>query len=302
MAIGAVVAASLLGALSAGPARAESVLLEAGAPTTYLANTSDPGVDATWFLEEFVEGPEWSAGSFGVGYEGAPPGAAALIETTVPGPVNSLYTRTTFHVDNVDDVFSLFIGFDYDDGVVAWINGVEVYRSWEMVNRPTAWDTISAGHESSNGSAPDYAPLRDISAVALPLLRTGDNLLAIGIWNQGGMSDDLVLVPQLVADRLLSRGPYLQLGTAGGVTVRWRTTLPQGSRVQYGTDPLDLSQSSVAGTPTLEHEIAISGLQPSTRYYYAVGSPSEVLAGGDAEHYFDTPPPAGTATPTRICG
>ena len=45
---------SLIAAASTA-AVAESVLLEDGSPMSYLANFSDPGIDASWFLEEFVE-------------------------------------------------------------------------------------------------------------------------------------------------------------------------------------------------------------------------------------------------------
>ena len=38
-----------------------------------------------------------------------------------------------------------------------------------------------------------------------------------------------------------------------------------------------------------------TGLDPATRYYYAVGTATEILAGGDAEHSFVTAPLAGDA-------
>ncbi len=67
---------------------------------SYLANTSDPGIDATWFATGFVEGPEWSGGTYGVGHEGLPPGAEGLLSTEISGPVSSIYTRTTFNVSD----------------------------------------------------------------------------------------------------------------------------------------------------------------------------------------------------------
>ena len=40
---------------------------------------------------------------------------------------------------------------DYDDGYVAWLNGVEIWRSGGMVGRgnPPPWNAASGGHGSS---------------------------------------------------------------------------------------------------------------------------------------------------------
>ena len=105
-------------------ARAESVEIEMGAATRYLANSTDPGLEMTWAEPDFVEGPEWSDGTFGIGYDVAPPGsgAHALLQTVVPDGTVSVYTRTTFDIGNLSSIFSVFLGVDYDDGVVAWVN------------------------------------------------------------------------------------------------------------------------------------------------------------------------------------
>jgi hypothetical protein len=261
----------LLACLCVSPASAETVVLEAGGSMSYLAN-----------------------------HEGAPPGATGLLATTIAGSVSSIYTRTTFSVAQASDVFSVFYGQDYDDGTVVWLNGVEVYRSPEMRNWALTWNTVSGPHESSNGTSPDYSPLRDITEAALPLLVDGVNVLAIGVWNNTASSEDLVLVPQLILNRQLRRAPYLQQGTSESVLVRWRTGQSVGSRVLYGPDPGSLTGVVSLATATTEHEVPLVGLTPSTRYYYAVGSPDEILAGGDLEHFFVTPPPTGTAVPTRI--
>jgi hypothetical protein len=139
----------------------------------------------------------WSAGSFGIGYETSPPGAQSLLVTTVPAQTASVFTRTTFNVANLAAVQQLLLGADYDDGFVAWINGVEVYGSPEM-GPSTAWNAAVESHESSNGALPSYGGLIDISALGIPALHAGDNVLAIGIWNvTPASSTDLVLVPRL---------------------------------------------------------------------------------------------------------
>ena len=96
------------------------------------------------------------------------------------------------------------------------------------------------------------------------------------------------------------RQPYLQLGTPTSITIRWRTDRAAVSRVSFGNSPTALS-SSVAGTSTTtEHQITLTGLSPDTRYYYAVGTDTEILSGGDSDHFFVTAPPVGTSKATRI--
>ncbi len=96
------------------------------------------------------------------------------------------------------------------------------------------------------------------------------------------------------------RGPYLQVGTPESVILRWRTDVPTVSRVDYGTQfgILDLQETVIA--TTTDHEVTLSGLTPGTRYYYGVGSFTQILAGDDITHFFDTPPLVGTPDPMRF--
>ena len=91
----------------------------------------------------------------------------------------------------------MMLGVDYDDGFVAWINGVEVFRSAEIPAGDPDWSTSATPHESSNGTAPDFDPATEISSFGLPELHNGTNVMAIGVWNTNGNSSDLVLVPSL---------------------------------------------------------------------------------------------------------
>ena len=171
----------------------ETVLVESGTAMKYLANSSDPVLGLTWVAESFVDSG-WTAGTYGVGYEDTTPGAENLILTTVTSGVNSVYTRTTFNVENVSLVNSIFVGADWDDGYVMWINGVEVHRSAEMPGGDPSCNTTPTEHESSNGADPDYGTLVDVSSDGIPALVDGANVLAVGIWNETSSGGDDVLV------------------------------------------------------------------------------------------------------------
>ena len=98
----------------------------------------------------------------------------------------------------------------------------------------------------------------------------------------------------------LVRGPYLQRATPTGLVVRWRTDAATDSRLSYGADPAHLSSAADAPALVIDHEVELTGLLPSTTYFYAVGTTSAELAGADSDHVFLTPPTAGNAEATRI--
>jgi len=84
----------------------------------------------------------------------------------------------------------------------------------------------------------------------------------------------------------LTRGAYLQVGTPTSVIVRWRTDAATDSRVRFGTSSASLTSFRDVATVTTEHQVRLDGLTPGTRYYYSVGSTTQVLGGGDAGHFF----------------
>lgn len=110
----------------------------------------------------------------------------------------------------------------------------------------------------------------------------------------------LLAAVQAKAQTSLERGPYLQMPMPNSITLRWRSDLPTDSEVNYGSAPSSLSSQATDATSTTEHEVVITGLQPNTKYFYSVGSSSQVLAGADSSHYFKTAPLPGTVQPIRV--
>ena len=117
----------------------ETVLVQLDGPMRYRANAANPGIGVTWTQEAFNDAG-WPSGSYGVGYETGS-GAVHLLRTNVPAGAFSVYTRAHFTIADLASVGNVFLGADYDDGYVAWINGVEVYRSPEMPAGTPAWNT-----------------------------------------------------------------------------------------------------------------------------------------------------------------
>jgi len=110
----------------------------------------------------------------------------------------------------------------------------------------------------------------------------------------------VLVLSSAAAAQTVTRGPYLQMGTPTSQVLRWRTDVATDSRVRLGASPAALITTIEVATVTTEHSVTLTGLAPNTVYYYAVGSSSAQLAGGDVNHYFLTSPAAGAADPMRI--
>ena len=97
----------------------------------------------------------------------------------------------------------------------------------------------------------------------------------------------------------LIRGPYLQVVTPTSVIVRWRTDQPTKGRVWFGQSAGQLTRDVKESEVSLEHSLTLTGLQPATKYAYAIGYDDTQLASG-ADYYVKTAVPAGDTRPLRF--
>lgn len=98
----------------------------------------------------------------------------------------------------------------------------------------------------------------------------------------------------------LLRGPYLQSPTENTIVIKWRTSANTNSKVFFGLDSTNLSQSIVLNNNTKEHTVKLSNLTPSTFYYYSVGNNSTSFTTPSARYRFKTNPIPGSEVPTRV--
>lgn len=94
------------------------------------------------------------------------------------------------------------------------------------------------------------------------------------------------------AQPILIKGPYLQIGTASSIILKWETNIPCNSKVAYGLNPNSLSLSVIDASVVTSHEVQITGLLPYTKYFYNIGTINFVIQ-GDTNNYFVTSPLAG---------
>lgn len=104
----------------------------------------------------------------------------------------------------------------------------------------------------------------------------------------------------LVCSQTLTRGPYLQSPTENTVVIKWRTSANTNSKVSFGTDSINLSQTVSLNNSTKEHTIKLTNLAPSTTYYYSVGNNATSFTSPSARFRFKTNPIPGSEVPTRV--
>ena len=217
----------------------------------------------------------------------------SYINTTLSSGRITYYFRHSFSMP-IDPamIATMQLRANYDDGFVAYINGVEVTRQ-SLPGGTIDFNTTAGFHEDGS-----YQSI-NITAFADELV-SGTNVLAVEVHNQSTSSSDIVWNASL--DYTLpsvTRGPYLQSGTPGNVVVRWRTDTATDSRVSYGTGSANLSDVVDDLTSTIEHEVSLTSLTADTKYYYSVGSTTEMLS-SDTDHYFVTNPTVGARKNSRI--
>jgi len=282
-----------------GDTSEKTVFVKAGATMKYVANSAEPGFGSEWTGAAFDDS-KWQTGAYAIGRpDGGEPG---LVRTKSPEEAVSIYTRAVFTIPDATVIRNLFLAGRYRDGYAVWLNGTEVYRSSSLPRGALTWNTVATPRDPNSGSGSGARGPVDISAPGIPALHAGLNLLAAAVWSSSDRSGDLLLAPNLSINRTAAvvRGPYLQLGTATSIVVRWRTEIPTESRVLYGSSPGDLTSEARDASTTTEHIVRVAGLQPATTYFYSVGTDKAPLAGGDADTSFVTAPAEGSASPVRV--
>ena len=271
---------------------AQDTLVSFGEDWHYLDDGSDQGNE--WTAPRF-DHSMWDMGPAQLGYGGNGEVTSVNFGSNPGDKFRTTYFRREFPVGDHTAYVSMDLRVVRDDGVVVYLNGTLIAR----INMPGTHDYLSFASSTIGSEAESTPEILYLSSTALV---TGPNVLAVEVHQRSASSSDLSFDLQLTADTGLAvkRGPYLQQGGPDQVTVRWRTNIASDQRVRFGSGPGSLtSLVDVPGAST-DHEVMLTGLSPDTTYFYSIGTTTQVLAGDDAEHFFLTSPPAGTAKDTRV--
>lgn len=163
-------------------------LVNQGDNFRYIIPTSNPS--NSWINLNYDDS-SWQEGTSGFGY------ADGDDSTIVPNGTRSVYVRKTFTVNDLEFMQNLWLDIDFDDGFVAYINGVEIARSNILGDRPNFNDGTITDREATmwQSGSPVRYPINDIQT----LLNDGDNVLSIQVHNHNTNSSDMTLIPFLSA-------------------------------------------------------------------------------------------------------
>ena len=114
------------------------------------------------------------------------PGGTQLLDMLGTGPNNytCFFLRRTFNVNNAAQVGALKLDYFIDDGFVAWVNGVEVFR--ENVSGDPTRLTLAANQPT------DPAVTVGMSKYPVTgILHNGTNWLTVQVFNTSASSTDI---------------------------------------------------------------------------------------------------------------
>ncbi len=161
------------------------------ATTSWRYAIGSAAMDTNWRNPSFNQNV-WLSGIGGIGFADGDDG------TTVASCV-SVMMRKTFNIPDTSQILKAVLMMDYDDGFVAYLNGVEIARSniGSTGQRPD-WDELAKSSHEANG----YQGLPLDSFYISPslfksLLKPTNNVLAIETHNTPINSNDLTSVPYL---------------------------------------------------------------------------------------------------------
>ncbi len=274
-----------------------ATIIAKGSTWKYLDNGTDQST--TWRGVGFSDSA-WASGASPLGYSNSvgfygtfPLGTTVSYGSDGLKKYITTFFRKTFSVTNPNDFLAYTLNVLRDDGIVIYVNGTEAARLG-MAPGPVFYNTLA---NVTINTATAY----DTVGLSPSLFVAGTNTLAVEVHQAAITSSDIVLDLELIGSLpTVTRGPYLQMNNSSSMTVRWRTDAATDSVVLTGTTQGSLPSSTTVSTIGTEHEVRVTGLQPDTKYFYAVGSTSGTLAGNAADFYFKTAPAAGTDRAVRL--
>jgi len=256
--------------------------LPLGSEWKYLDNGSNQGNN--WKNFGFNDA-SWSSGDAQLGYGDGDEATVVSYGSNANFKHITTYFRKTINI--TDSRYSLTggeISVLHDDGAIVYLNGTEVYRS----------DNMPAGFVDYNTFATYNWPENNYINVPIDanMFNLGTNVFAVEIHQRNRTSSDISFDMSLceAPEPVITRGPYLQLGTESSMIVRFRTNLTSRAKLVYGTNPNNLTDTTALSIGAINHQIQVSGLAPYTKYYYEIILNGDLILQNTNEHYFVTSP------------
>ena len=271
---------------------------------SYKYNCTGKDVSAAYKLPFYEDSPfftedDWKNGRGALGY-----GVDGIKTQTCFGEDSANKVITTYIISdemsfdyNGAEFDSLLLKVRYNDGFVAFINGVEVARRNLL---PVAGNSSTASEEHTGAEF----EIINITPFKSSIITQG-SFFAAEVHQHAANSSDLVFDFEVIYYKgrsvvhSVTRKPYLMMGTPSSVEVRWQTSTPSPTSLTYGKDLASVNINIMDTTPVTEHKVMVSGLDPDTRYYYTINN-EETFVNEVENQYFHTNPIAGAERKYRF--
>jgi hypothetical protein len=231
--------AQLLTAQIGTPAQPPATIVAHGETWRWHRGTNEPQSD--WRTAPDVDlDATWNSGPGGFGYGDAAIQGEGTALTGMRNVHSTLYVRREFTVTNaINPVAQLQLKVDYDDGFVAYLDGVELRRAnlAGASNSPVAPGALAmAAHEASCCTAPVNPATTFDQGLVATRLAPGIHVLAFVIANDDTNSSDLHLIPDLLVSEppenndVVDQGHYA-VSTTNSLLIPGSNTVAGSARV-----------------------------------------------------------------------
>ena len=152
----------------------------------YFVGNSEPNA---FFRLDAFDDRDWKLGKGGIGYGDGD-------DSTVIEACYSLYMRKPFNVTDTSKISEAILSIDYDDGFVAYINGIEIARSGVIGAYPP-YNTGATDHEAklyAGGVIENFYIPKQLLSKSLQI---GINIFSLQVHNSNNGSSDLTAIPYL---------------------------------------------------------------------------------------------------------
>lgn len=285
--------ALFLFSLLAVNANADSTLVSYGGSWKYFDSGFLPSL--LW-ADSSYDDSAWQSGNAEFGYGDGDETTVVSYGSNAANKYITTYFRKAITVTNISLYTSFQVNIKRDDGAVVYVNGLEVFRT-NMPSGTIEDTTLASTFANDDGDTPQTF-LLPASAFT-----EGLNMVAVEVHQSDNTSTDLSFDMELNAlgfyIPLLLRQPYLQMLSPDAINIKWRTDVATFSKVCYSVNADSLDFCVTDSSATIDHEVRLTGLTPSTKYFYSIGDGSNILQ-SDSSNYFVTSPLAGSAKHTRV--
>ena len=228
---------------------------------------TDDSLRSRW-LETDFDDSSWLSGKTGIGFD-ASGDLAPHINFDIQDHMRSVnataYVRIPFHVKDPSELDALSMDIQFDDGFVAFLNGVEIKR----INAPVdlAWNARATIRRVAEFAA--NVETFNVSHHA-HLLRAGKNVLAIQAMNNTRGGSDLLISPKLHSGTVQETG-------VSPAAHRYNDSfvMPSGSTLKARSFAGEWSPLREATSPTARSPLRISEVM----YHPYDATPAEIEAG-----------------------